>query len=88
MEFDIDGEKKSFKLFFLFVEMFYNKQYVFLFVDLKIFFVRKVLILEKVFYFVFKYSENNINVKINIRIFNCCLYYIVWDFYIFLQDYD
>lgn len=56
MEFDIDGEKKSFKLFFLFVEMFYNKQYVFLFVDLKFFFVRKVLILEKVFYFVFKYS--------------------------------
>lgn len=52
MEFDIDGEKKSFKLFFLFVEMFYNKQYVCLFVDLKFFFfVYKVLKLEKVFLF-------------------------------------
>lgn len=51
MEFDIDGEKKLFKLFFLFVEMFYNKQYVF--VDLKFFFVYKVLILEKVFLFRF-----------------------------------
>lgn len=58
MEFDIDGEKKPSKPPPPFVEMLHNKQYVpvFLFADLKFFFVRKVSTLEKISYFAFKYS--------------------------------
>lgn len=58
MEFDIDGEKKPSKPPPPFVEMLHNKQYVpvFLFSDLKFFFVRKVSTLEKVSHFAFKYS--------------------------------
>lgn len=53
MEFDIDGEKKPSKPPPPFVEMLHNKQYVFLFADLKFFFVHKVSTLEKVFLFHF-----------------------------------
>lgn len=56
MEFDIDGEKKPSKPPPPFVEMLHNKQYVFLFADLKFFFVCKVSTLEKVSHFAFKYS--------------------------------